>query len=135
MRLTLYIITFDRVPDTRSEGEAIMIGTGFESLAAGADVPPEELRFGTTLLVCSEQPEAILENVRRWWREHSHGDLEVELLAEDDRLFSQDMRRSAQELGEGDWSFRDYYVAFKVGSPEALADAREYMRDSALTMQ
>jgi hypothetical protein len=57
------------------------------------------------------------------------------LLTDDARLFAEDTRRSAAELAEGDWSFRDYYVGFKAGSAEALADVREFLRECALLVQ
>ena len=135
MQVTLYMITFDRGPDTTEGNEAIMIGTGFEAFDDDAEIPPEALRFATTLLVRSDRPEAVLESVRAWWTEQASGVLEIELMADDERLLSEGMRRSASELGPGEWSFRNHYVAFKAGSPEALADAREFLRDSAMRTQ
>jgi hypothetical protein len=130
--LTLYFITFTQIPDVVSDAQAIIIATGFESLPEGSDIPSDELRFATTLLIRSDQPDRILASVQEWWLEHANGPLETERLTSDEHLLSADLRQSARELAEDGWSFRDAFVAYKATSAEALAEARALLRDRAI---
>jgi hypothetical protein len=134
MTFALYVASSERVPEEHleDEGAFVMIETGFEDLAEHASIPPEQMRFATTLMVRSDDVSALLEEVREHWQARTGATLELELLTGEASLLSEDSGETLAALGPESWSYRASFVAFRAGSDAAWNDAREFLRDAAL---
>ncbi|MET0554765.1 MAG: hypothetical protein ABW221_17115 [Vicinamibacteria bacterium] len=134
MTFGLYLVSSARVPEQhlKDEDALLMIDTGFEGLPEDAEIPPEQMRFATTLTVCSDDVDALLQEAREHWQTHAGAPLETELLTSEARLLSEDSRQTLAELAPESWSYRASFLAFRAGSEDAWNDAREFLRDAAL---
>jgi hypothetical protein len=134
MSFALYLVSSARVPEQHLEDEDafIMIDTAFEDLGEETLIPPEQMRFATTLTVRSDDVGALLEEVREHWQARAGAPLDVELLTDEPGLLSEDSRQTLAELAPESWSYRASFLAFRAGSEAAWNDAREFLRDAAL---
>ena len=130
--ISMYLLIAGGVPDEAAGEEHIMIGTGLEDVPDGTDMPLGALRYATTLLLASDTPEDLLDEIREWWKENADTTVELELLTREHACLSDDMKSAAAELQDGMWSFRSTFVGFSAESAEARRDAVEFIRDCAI---
>jgi hypothetical protein len=134
MTFALYLVSSAHVPEQHlaDEDAFIMIDTGFEDLGEAAVIPPERMRFATTVIVRSDDVSALLQEAREHWQAQAGAPLEAELLTDEPSLLSEDSRQTLGALGPESGSYRASFVVFRADSEAAWNDAREFLRDAAL---
>lgn len=109
MNIHLYLVISERRPDLSEEGEDILVLS--EELDPEG-VPVEALKFMTTLLINTPEPDSVLDDFKAWWAEIGGGEAQLELLAAEESGLAPDRVASGRELDEHSWSVQASFVAY-----------------------
>ena len=132
MPVTLYLLRSDACPDFGHETEMIILHE--EGYSPPSDPFPRELyACMTTLVTTYDDSPAFREAVTAWWQELSGVDPVLEPLTTELSLMSPDQRETILELDPESWSVRSNVVAYPKGAPDAEAEARSLILESALS--
>jgi len=139
MALGLFLLLSDGIPNLGDEGEAIMISVqNDDDLEVtpppdGGEMDPRSYGCVTTLVANYDDWDRLRQDFENWWRGIAETQAVLELLATDIALVSEDQRSSLVALERHSWSVRTPVVLFSKQQPEAEAEARRFVRESALS--
>ena len=133
MQIQFFLLLAEKYPVEHTDEESlILLDTGLETVESDSVIPNDELRFMTTLLIKSPEPEPALSQFKSWWAENAGGELTLRLLANESAQLAPGRAEALEGMELGGWSFNSSLVAFSATSRDAQDEARQFIRECDL---
>jgi hypothetical protein len=129
MSLHLYLVISEKRPDIGGSGEDLLI---VDEDTDPDEIPPESLRFMTTVLLRNSDPQCLFQDFEHWWAESGGGTPRLELLADRAEMIDRERAAEAKDLDENSWIVKAFFVAYLAAADEASAEARKIILEAEL---
>lgn len=122
----------DGIPEKAGKSEMIMLNTGLERYEDSFIIPPESCSYLTTFAHKTDDIDMALSEIRETWIEWTQQEITLEVLTTDKSSMTRDQKRTFDELGDGEWSYRLPLVAFCRNNKAALGEAKTFIIECSI---